>query len=94
MFYCEEIDEQNLLLRYESERIGLTPLVIGLLNGLADRFNVKILLKHTKNQSKYGYDEFNIQLMEIEEKIFEERVKKKEDMKWSEKDNRPTVLRA
>ncbi len=41
-FHCEEIEGGDLRLYYESDRPGLTPLVKGLLFGLAERFDTTI----------------------------------------------------
>jgi len=39
-FVCDELDESTLRLHYWSEREGLGPMMIGLLRGLSDRFEV------------------------------------------------------
>lgn len=41
-FQCTEVSEHSLLLHYYSNRAGLTPMVIGLLEGLAERFATQI----------------------------------------------------
>jgi len=62
-FTCIEVNEKNLILKYESDRDGLSPMVVGLLKGLAKRFNIEISLQHTKTKEEVGYDEFNIQIV-------------------------------
>lgn len=46
-FEVERLSEDSLNLYYSSERPGLAPMVLGLLNGLAARFNVAITVTHT-----------------------------------------------
>ena len=59
-FICDEIDEQNLKLKYYSNRKGLAPMVVGLLQGLGERFNNKMEITQTHHQEEYGFDEFKI----------------------------------
>jgi len=44
MFECFDITDNSLRLEYRSTRLGLTPMVIGLLKGLADRFGKKCVI--------------------------------------------------
>jgi len=37
-FQCEDVTENSMLLHYRSSRQGLTPMVLGLLKGLGERF--------------------------------------------------------
>ena len=46
-FECVENDDSSLLLRYYSDRQGLAPMVIGLLNGLASMFETEIGVEQT-----------------------------------------------
>lgn len=41
-FRCVESDDGGLLLHYYSDRAGLAPMVLGLLDGLAERFDTRI----------------------------------------------------
>lgn len=59
-FICEEIDEQTLRLKYYSKRKGLAPMVIGLLQGLGERFDKQLDIKHILGQEENGFDEFMI----------------------------------
>ena len=43
-FTCIQLEENKYSLTYESERVGLKPMVIGLLIGLGKRFKMKILV--------------------------------------------------
>lgn len=44
-FALEDVDDGEWLLHYTSERVGLTPMVIGLLRGLARRFEEDVELE-------------------------------------------------
>ncbi len=46
-FQCTENGDGSLLLRYYSDRPGLAPMVIGLLDGLASMFSTEIDVKQT-----------------------------------------------
>lgn len=46
-FTCEELDDQSLLVRYWSERVGLAPMVTGLLRGLGARFDLDVTVTPT-----------------------------------------------
>lgn len=45
-FELEEVSETTFNLHYRSHRPGLTPMVIGLLHGLAKQFDVEIQVEH------------------------------------------------
>lgn len=62
-FQCFNITENSLYLQYYSERIGLTPMVKGILAGLAEMFKIEnIKIKQTKVKDKeVNYDEFYIE---------------------------------
>ncbi len=68
-FNCEEIDSNNLVLRYFSHRKALGPLVIGLIYGLGEKFNEEIVIKQTKFRTEAGHDEFNIYHNPIGKKV-------------------------
>ncbi|MHC4850985.1 MAG: heme NO-binding domain-containing protein [Planctomycetota bacterium] len=44
-FECERKDDGDLLLHYHSERPGFTPMVKGLLKGLADMFEADVIIE-------------------------------------------------
>jgi len=46
-FACEELDGESLLVRYWSERVGLAPMVTGLLRGLGARFHLDVTVTAT-----------------------------------------------
>jgi Haem-NO-binding len=51
-FLCSDLEAESLKLHYYSERPGLTPMVVGMLKGLGEKFNtdVDIQLTHSKAQ--------------------------------------------
>jgi Haem-NO-binding len=51
-FLCSNLEAESLKLHYYSERPGLTPMVVGMLKGLGEKFNtdVDIQLTHSKAQ--------------------------------------------
>ena len=57
-FTCKKIDDHTLRLVYRSIREGLSPLVFGLLRGLAKSFNRKVEIEHLIKREAQGYDEF------------------------------------
>ncbi len=60
-FEVENTDDGRLLLHYYSERPGLAPMVIGLLNGLGERFNQSLQIEHLPpEQSGQDHDCFLI----------------------------------
>lgn len=63
-FWCTDIREDSLRLHYRSgldSREGLGPFVIGLLNGLAIRFELEIEINQTASRSQGAdHDEFSI----------------------------------
>lgn len=62
-FDCVEREDGAIILRYYSERPGLSPLVVGLLRGLAARFGQEVAVTQTvSRQTQPEYDEFEIRL--------------------------------
>jgi len=60
VFFCKEIDGNIAILEYHSSREGLSPLVIGLLQGLGKTFQRSIEIDHVVKREDKGYDEFLI----------------------------------
>jgi hypothetical protein len=58
-FQLIDIDASTMLLEYHSPRVGLAPMVVGLLRGLGIRFQVEIEISHTRLAE---HDEFTIRL--------------------------------
>lgn len=57
-FACEEVDENTLRIRYWSERAGLAPMVVGLLKGLGDRFDLDLTVTVSDRPEGADYDTF------------------------------------
>lgn len=59
-FICKELSEDTLCLEYHTHREGLAPLVIGLLEGLAKKFEEEVEIEHTGTRETLGFDVFTI----------------------------------
>ena len=60
-FVCEQRTDQQLRLEYWSHRPGLAPMVLGLLSGLGELFEVTLSVTHSVKQSDGAdHDEFMI----------------------------------
>ena len=60
-FQVERIEgDPGLLLHYRSERVGLAPMVIGLLKGLGRRFSQDIEVRQTAHRGPADHDIFRI----------------------------------
>ncbi len=59
-FECEENAPDLLTIRYFSDREGLAPMVVGLLEGLGEMFNTPIFVEHEDTKREKGYDTFNV----------------------------------
>lgn len=62
-FLVEEIDSSHIRIHYYSQREGLAPMVIGLLEGLAIKFNNKIEIEHLPINDLRDHDEFIIKFL-------------------------------
>jgi hypothetical protein len=58
-FEREAIDDDSSILHYRSARAGLAPMVLGLLRGLAKRFEVQIEVDHLEPTAA-GHERFRI----------------------------------
>lgn len=56
-FEVLEEDEQTVRLQYTSEREGLSPFVIGLLEGLGDRFSLNLEIEQVADKSQGAPDD-------------------------------------
>ncbi|MCX6129564.1 MAG: heme NO-binding domain-containing protein [Proteobacteria bacterium] len=54
---------QTMSLRYESKRDGLAPMVLGLLEGLAERFSTQVEISQILYRASSGHDEFTIRMI-------------------------------
>jgi hypothetical protein len=60
-FVCEERNDGQIRLEYRSDRPGLAPMVIGLLNGLGELFELELTVTQTVDRIDGGdHDEFLI----------------------------------
>ena len=53
-FRCTEVAENTLILDYFSERAGLAPMVIGLLQGLGKMMKTSVEIQHTQHRTENG----------------------------------------
>jgi hypothetical protein len=66
-FVCEQRTDHLLRLEYWSERPGLAPMVLGLLSGLGELFEVTLSVTHTiKKSDGADHDEFMIDHRPVE----------------------------
>jgi Haem-NO-binding len=53
-FTIEDLGPGDYLLHYESDRVGLAPMVLGLLRGLAKRFNIDVRIEQVSRRDEFG----------------------------------------
>lgn len=53
-FECTHTDATGMLLHYRSEREGMAPLVVGLLQGLSKMFSTELAIEHCQKRSSSG----------------------------------------
>ncbi|MEM6252940.1 MAG: heme NO-binding domain-containing protein [Cyanobacteria bacterium P01_D01_bin.156] len=60
-FSCDQIDGQNIELHYQSTRDGLAPMVLGLLEGVGDRFHQSVQVTQVEDrQDGADHDVFHV----------------------------------
>jgi len=60
-FVCEQLDDDRIRLEYWSERPGLAPMVVGLLDGLGEMYGVTVFVEQTVDRAEGAdHDEFLI----------------------------------
>jgi len=60
-FECVSVNERHVELFYYSERAGLSPMVVGLLQGLGKRFSLELQIEQTAHKNSIGEpDRFSI----------------------------------
>jgi Haem-NO-binding len=65
IFQCSDITERSMLLHYYSEREGLAPMVLGLLDGLAERFQTPIDVTMVQSRAAgHSHESFQILVRE------------------------------
>ena len=58
-FECTDMEENSLSLHYRSDREGLTPMILGLVQGLGTRFDTEVHITQTQNRDEGAeHDEF------------------------------------
>lgn len=58
-FECSEMEENSLSLHYRSHREGLTPMIVGLVQGLGTRFDTEVEITQTQSRGDGAeHDEF------------------------------------
>jgi len=58
-FECTDMEENSLNLHYRSDREGLTPMILGLVKGLGNRFDTQVHISQTQSRDEGGeHDEF------------------------------------
>ena len=63
-FECIEVDDSHLEIRYFSDRPGLAPMVMGLLDGLGEKFGIDIEVTHEDTELDAGYEKFIVLIKE------------------------------
>ena len=53
-YECTDVTEQGMLLHYRSHRLGMAPLVIGLLRGLSEKFATPMTIEHISHSEEQG----------------------------------------
>ena len=65
-FVCEQLSDHEIRLEYWSERAGLAPMVVGLLDGLGEMYGVAVSVDQTVDSTQGAdHDEFVIRYVPI-----------------------------
>ena len=65
-FVCEQLGDDEIRLEYWSERAGLAPMVVGLLEGLGEMYGVPVSVDQTVDSAQGAdHDEFVIDYVPI-----------------------------
>ena len=63
-FWCTDVREDRLRLHYQSTRVGLAPMVIGLVRGLGTMFHTRVTVAHVVHLTDGAdHDEFEVTFM-------------------------------
>ena len=69
-FRCTEVSDNSLILHYYSDRAGLAPMVVGLLQGLGKMMNTQIEVTHKVNRAQGSeHDEFLVQYRSFKDEV-------------------------
>ncbi len=66
-FRRETVDESSSILHYASERPGLAPMVVGLLKGLASRFEIDLDIQSLDSEQP-GVERFLVRELQADDK--------------------------
>lgn len=61
-----ERTDAGLMLHYRSEREGLAPMVVGLLEGLGSHFDEEVEVEQVEHRAEHGHDVFRLRIQKIE----------------------------
>ena len=61
-FNCTEVTNDSFILEYHSERDGLAPMMLGMLDGMAEKYDTKIEVKHHP-KSATQVDKFEVKIL-------------------------------
>ncbi len=61
-FSVQDEDARTMRLSYRSDRDGMAPMVIGILEGLASKFSTEVSIQHVVFRPEAGHDEFLVTL--------------------------------
>ena len=63
-FRCTEISSESLFLHYHSERVGFAPMILGLIEGLGEKFGIRVSIEHVVAKGpEQDFDSFFIRLL-------------------------------
>jgi hypothetical protein len=63
-FETELVDERFVKVSYRSERVGLSPMVFGLLEGMAKVYETEVAVKNLRSKAETGdADEFLVEFL-------------------------------
>lgn len=62
-FVIEEVSPEHLVVHYHSPRIGLGELVVGLLEGLAEKYQERISLSHLPRVEGADHEQFEVRFI-------------------------------
>lgn len=63
-FVFTEVDSKTYQVEYQSKRAGLSPMVLGLLQGLAEKYGEKVTIEHIEGTSEPVSQTFIIRIVE------------------------------
>lgn len=60
-FECIDFSDKKIHVHYYSDRVGLAPMVVGLLEGLGEMFSVNIKVTHQDTKAEKDFDIFEVE---------------------------------